>query len=199
MMVSIFCDFDLTITDSIAAYVAAYNEIYLGHKDFVPADHTLVNTYDLKDQCPLVKITEEKLRIFESLEFWYSLEFMTHAYEVLQRLCNNDKFKVIICSIGTKINISRKAKWIEKHLPFVKNCIFINNGNSSMDKSIIDMSGGLIVDDVAENLKTSNARWKICYGKEYDWNKDLPKDSIRIENWLDVEKFITQKGDLVER
>jgi 5'(3')-deoxyribonucleotidase len=119
---------------------------------------------------------------------------MPNAKEVLKEL--NNKYNIIICSIGTNMNLSRKAKWINQYLPFIKNCILINNGNSLMDKSIVNMKDGILIDDVGSNLISSNAKYKICFGKIFPWNAELPQDYIRIADWKDIENYLL-KGDIL--
>jgi 5'(3')-deoxyribonucleotidase len=185
---NLFVDFDGVITNSVAAYCDAYNTINYEKDNFVPADYALVNRYDLSDQCPLVNTQDKVREIFASYEFWTWLTFMDGAKETLKML--SDKFNVIICSIGTNINLSRKAKWIDRYLPFINSCVLINNANNFMDKSIVNMSDGILIDDVASNLTSSNAKHKICFGKIYPWNENLPEGYLRAKNWIEVEKII---------
>jgi 5'(3')-deoxyribonucleotidase len=184
----LFVDFDGTITDSARAFCDAYNLTYCNKDNFTPADYTKVNRYDLADQCTLVSTQEKVREIFACYEFWSWLDFMDGAKNALEKL--NEKYELFICSIGTNLNLSRKAKWIERYLPFIKKCILINNGNNTMDKSIIDMSGGILIDDVAKNLVSSNAECKICFGKIHPWNEELPNDCVRAETWSEVENYI---------
>ena len=46
------------------------------------------------------------------------------------------------------------------------------------------MSDGIFVDDSAQNLFTSNAKVKICFGDEYEWNKNW--NGIRCFNWCEL-------------
>lgn len=57
------------------------------------------------------------------------------------------------------------------------------------DKSCVDMSGGIFIDDKLSNLDTSNAKEKILFGKEYPWNKDNTKYT-RVMNWMHLIKYI---------
>jgi 5'(3')-deoxyribonucleotidase len=144
---------------------------------------------------------EDVRKIFASYDFFKFVQLMPNAYEVLYRL--KDITNPIICSIGTYGNISRKSKWLEKNLPFIQNCILINNGENIMDKSRIVMSNAIFVDDIIENLNSSNATYKICFGKIYSWNKDLPNGYYRALDWNTVEEIvkniITYKETLVEQ
>ena len=174
--------------------------MYFYKDEFEEADPDLVNQWDFKDQCPLLDSREQVEDIFGCCEFWSWLSFMPNAYEILERL--NKEHNLIIISIGTYKNISRKARWIDLNLPFIHDCLLINNGDCHMDKSIVDMIGGVLIDDVAANLWSSNADYKICFGKVYDWNKDLPNNTVRANDWIEVEKYInmiTQKESLIER
>ena len=185
---NLFCDFDGVIIDQIKGYCDAYNYSYCNKENFEEADYTLVNKYDLSDQCPLADTQDKVKDLFACYEFWSWAEFMPNAYEVLERL--NEKFNLTICSIGTNLNIYRKSKWIDVNLPFIKNCIYINNGNNFMDKSIIDMNGGILIDDVGSNLISSNAHYKICFGQIYDWNRQIPEGCVRASDWNAVEEIL---------
>lgn len=54
----------------------------------------------------------------------------------------------------------------------------LTNGDNTMCKDVVNMEGGIFVDDVSSNLFSSNAGWKICFGKEYPWNSDWSGDRI---------------------
>lgn len=186
-MKKLFLDFDCTIVDSIKTYCNVYNSSYKKEEGFKEADHNKVNRYDLKDQCHLVDHQET---IFSNEEFFKHLEFMTDAIDVLERL--GTKYELIICSIGTLDNISHKAKWIKNNLPFIKNVILITGAMRTsglkMDKSSVNMKDSIFIDDHAENLLSTNAELKICFGKEYDWNKNWMGQ--RCFNWIEIEKLL---------
>ena len=180
----IFLDFDNTICNSSQAFCRSYNYLYKDKPNFKLADWTKVEVYNFKDQCPLV---ENVNIIFESDEFWNSIDFInSNTYEILEKL--NEYYEIIICSIGTPKNLARKSLWINKNLPFVNNYVLLNNGTNIMDKSIVDMSNSIIVDDVTKNLDSSNAKVKIIFGDEYEWSKtDRYK---RCYNFTDVYNFL---------
>lgn len=58
--------------------------------------------------------------------------------------------------------------------------------NEHSDKSHIDMSDGIFIDDSTKNLSTSNARHRILFGEEKGWNRDNKGQFGRCENWLKV-------------
>lgn len=93
---------------------------------------------------------------------------MPQAYDTLRKFVLHGE--VIIVSSGYNPNLRAKERWCKEHLPF---CNFIGvNLKEYNDKSHIDMSGGLFIDDSAHNLTTSNADTKIRFGEIYSWNKE---------------------------
>jgi 5'(3')-deoxyribonucleotidase len=186
-MKKLFLDFDCTIVDSVKTYCNIYNKIYEDKDGFKEADYNKVNRYDLKDQCPMAAHQEE---IFSSEEFFKHVEFMADAKEVIERL--SKEYEVIICSIGTLDNISYKSQWIKNNLGFIKNIILICNsvekGGIRTDKSIVDMKNAIFIDDHADNLESSNAELKICFGKEYEWNRNW--QGQRCFSWREVENLL---------
>lgn len=179
---NLFLDFDGTIVNSIKAYCNVYNNKWKNHKDFKEANPDDVYYWDMRDVCPLEHDIEGA---FASPDFFKNLEFMnilTRYYiKELQQAYN-----IIICTIGSHYNIHHKSKWIANNLPFIENAIYLvnrSNGNVKMDKSLPNMEDGIIVDDNIKNLETSNAKYKIIFGKEYDFNLDKDNKYWRASNW----------------
>jgi len=175
----IFLDFDGTIVNSRKAYCDVYSQLYSECEHYEHPSWRDVTEWDLSKMCPL-----SREDLFDHDLLFYYLEFMNGAKSKLEKLSTD--FDIIICTIGTYDNISKKSQWIKNHLPYIKKTIFINHGRNHMDKSIIDMSGGIIIDDVSSNLHNSNAEIKICFGDEFEWNKDwLGK---RCHSWCELSK-----------
>jgi 5'(3')-deoxyribonucleotidase len=183
--IRLFLDIDNTIINTIKAYCDVYNDLYQFRPGFKEAIWYNVEKYDMKDECPLIL---NKNDIFGSYDFFQKCEFMNdNTYEVIEKL--NEKYQVFICTLGIPKNLSYKALWLEKNLPFINDYLLLNNGNCKMNKSIIDMSSNSIfIDDVTSNLDTSNAAYKIIFGDEYEWSQT--KNYIRCFNWIDVEKLL---------
>ena len=59
---------------------------------------------------------------------------------------------------------------------------------NSKDKSEINMTDSIFIDDSYNNLITSNATEKICFGDIYLWNRKW--DGIRLANWMDIKKYL---------
>lgn len=180
----LFVDVDGVIIDSIKAYCSSYNELYKDHPEFKPALWYECEEWDFKDVAPLVNNCNE---IFSSPLFFKYAEFINNnTKEVIEELCN--KYIVTVCTIGTHDNIALKSLWLKDNLPCVKNHIFIVNDGCKMDKSCIDMSNSIFIDDVVSNLDSSNATYKIIFGDEYKWNKT--DRYLRCFNWTDVHKIL---------
>ena len=183
MFNKLILDFDGVLVDSIQTYCSIYNQKYKDHPDFKYADYTKLQQWDCLDQCPLEKQAEV---IFSSKEFFDNLEFMPNAKETIEKLSH--KFHIVVCSIGTPENIAYKSLWLKDNLPFVKDTILISNQDCFMDKSIVNMNNCIFIDDNANNLKSSNAGIKICFGKEYPYNKDWC--GFRVNDWEDTYELI---------
>lgn len=182
----LFLDFDNCITNSLKAFVDTYNILYRFQPDFKPATYD-VKQYNLKDQCPLVNHVDD---IFSNKKFFKNLRFINfNTKEVLKELSKD--FDIIICTIGTPMNVALKSMWLSQNLPFVEQyCLVTNNYENRecvMNKSLVNMSGSTIfIDDMPDNLNSSNAKYKILFGKEYLWNKSDNPAHIKCLDWSAV-------------
>ena len=179
----LFIDYDSTITNSIKAIVDLYNEDFKYYKKFEYIHWTDIRTWDFLE-CNCAK-PEYINTYFNQQRFFDRVEFMDNAEEVLKRL--KDKYEIIIVSMGYSPNLRAKEYWIKEHMPYTK---FIGiNFKKHEDKSHIDMSNGIFIDDNAKYFNT-NAKYQICFGDIYDWNKDW--EGKRCFNWYEVEKYLEE-------
>lgn len=176
-------DFDSTIVDTISSYCKTYSAIYSETIGYVEPDPTKVNQWDLKDQCGL---ENNPLHIFGLGYFFNKLEFMPNAKEVITKL--SEKYDITVCSIGTFDNLEHKSIWLRDNLPFV-DAVLIKNTGVKMNKSIVNMVGGAtFIDDHADNLESSNAKTKYCFGKKYPWNEKW--EGNWLNDWNEVGKVL---------
>lgn len=183
----LFIDFDDTIIETMRTYCRVYNFLYQFNKNYKFADYTKVTQWDFSDVCPLT--IEDPNEIFESPLFFNTATLQPNANEILKEL--NKKYELYIVTIGTPRNIELKARWIGKRLPFIDNLILLYNKEIKMDKSIIDMSGGILIDDHINNLHSSNAQMKVCFngsGRELPWNKNWK--GIMVNTWIELEDVL---------
>lgn len=170
MKQDLFLDFDLTIVDSIDAFTKVYNWRYRNQPNFVPANPDKITSYDFSCICPLLENDSAKMSIWDDYLFFDRLELIDNfTLPVIKKL--NNKYNIVICTIGTPDNLIYKIEWLQENLPFINNYILIKNSNCKMCKDMVNMAGGIQVDDIPSNLQT-NAERKILFGKIYPWNKD---------------------------
>lgn len=182
----IMIDFDGCIVNTIAVITKLYNEDFKYYKDFQPVDWREVNTWDFEE---LRCASKDYINTyFNQPRFFDSLEYMPLAKLVLDVL-HNAGHKIIIVSAGYSPNLKGKEKWIKKNIPYAE---FIGvNLKEHKDKSHVDMSGCIFIDDSSNNLLTSNALMNICFGEVYKWNEDW--QGFRVSKWLDVYKILLGK------
>ena len=187
----LYVDFDGVIVDSIKAICDLYNEDFSYYSDFKPVDPNDVLTYDFSEcNCASKEIIDW---YFNTPRFFEKLEFMPSAYDYLKSLSTD--FRIVIVSHGFSPNLRAKEKWINKYLPFAE--LYGVNLKDFQDKSCVDMSGGIFIDDKISNLDSSNAAFKLVFGKRYPWNDDN-SNYIRVWDWDDVYTMFTL-ADMVER
>jgi len=183
----LYLDFDNVLVNSTRSFCESYNILYKYHKDFTPANWELVDTWNFENQCKLLKSESNVLEIFETPIFFKLLKLISdNTYEIVREL--NEKYQIIIASIGTPMNLSLKSLYLQETLPFIKDYILMYNDGVKMNKEIIQMDypDSIFIDDVTTNLDSSNAVDKYIFGKEYPWSKT--NDYKRLWNWTDVAK-----------
>lgn len=177
---------DGVICDSIAVITSLYNEDFEYYKKFKKIHAYEINTYDF-EECDCA--TKEQINnYFNQPRFFERLKFMPYAKEVIEKL--KEKYDVTIVTMGFSPNCIGKQLWVTKSLSNTKMiCVNMKEYN---DKSHIDMSDGILIDDKSSNLYTSNAKEKILFGDEYSWNEDWT--GIRLYNWIEIENYSLKEG-----
>lgn len=172
-------DFDGVIANSMKAICDTYNEDFRYYKDFKPVDWCNVQTWTFDE----LKLATKKYisHLWNQPRFFERLEFMDNAEETLDILKN--EYDIEIVSMAFTPNGRGKKIWIQERMPYVKH-IEIVNMREYIDKSHIDMSNAVFVDDTSRNLLSSNAKKKILFGDVYDWNIDWTE--TRCYNWYEM-------------
>lgn len=182
----LFVDVDGTITDSIKKICELYNEDYKDHPKFRVAKPYLVEKWDFSDQCTLINSAKIE-EYFCDKRFFEDLQFIENANEVIEKL--SEVFDIYVISMGWTQNLIYKNIWLKEHMPYIKRFIGCNFDDYK-DKSHINMSGSILIDDSSNNLKTCNADLKILYGDLYEYNQDW--DGIRKFNWYEIYNFLME-------
>ena len=190
-VLNLYIDFDSTMVDSCTAMGYWYNHAYFFHSDFKPAVGKNIKLWNGRDECPLLQNGDIE-KIFDSDFFFDVVRPFENAYEVLDRLDKSGKFDLIVCSIGTYTNISKKLLYIRKYFPMLKQSYMIckdYGSNLKMDKSKI-VHDGILLDDHKSNL--ISARFPILFannGLDKEWNEGYTGKHI-VTNWLDFEILV---------
>lgn len=90
-----------------------------------------------------------------------------------------------ICTVECVDNVAKKSQWIKKNLKH-ESIILLATDNNIM--SIIDMSGGIIVDDHENNLFTSNTDIKVNFGLKREWNQNW--NGLACLSWQELENLL---------
>lgn len=178
--IDLFLDFDDTICLTSKQFVKLANKKYKKEEDW-----NNINRWDFKDLYP--EITNNDIdNIFSSEDFFVDLELCENCLDTINSI--NNLVNIHIATIGTDKNLKNKMKWIKENL----NIDFNFNGildTGINDKSSIDMSGAIFVDDRADNLRSSNANIKILYKNyhNYSWQQIEPNDNIYVvDSWEQI-------------
>ena len=174
----LYVDFDQTIVDSVEAIVSMYNEDYSAYKEYEYVDPKDIKTWGFKEcQCASPEIIDT---YFCTPRFFERLNFLENASSILWLL--SYKFHIIIISHGHYPNLKLKREWIKKHFNFAS---FVGvDMDKYPDKSHVDMSNAIFVDDLSRYLYSSNAKYKLLFG-ENPW-EDNRWGYARCVDWIEL-------------
>ena len=181
---NIFIDFDGVVSNTIETIVRLYDEDYSSRPEYRQVPWVDVNSWDFKElNCAT---PEEINEYFKHMRFFENIVLMPNVEYALNKI--SEKYDTYIVSMGNNENLFLKRLWLSVYSGF-KNIQFIGcNFADYSDKRHIDMSGGIFIDDLGENLETSNADTKICFGDIYPWNKNWKGQ--RCYNWYETLRYL---------
>ena len=185
MIKKIIIDLDGVVFDTIQVICDLYNRDHIMYKDFKVVMPSEIKTWDFTELS--LESPEYIDKYFNMPRFFSSLVLMNGAEWIINKLYN-EGFKIIFCSSGSYPNLQLKRMWISKHFPQAE---FIPVEMPTYpDKSHINMSGAIYIEDCHSNLITSNADIKICFGETYSWNENW--DGKRCRDWIEVYQYIKE-------
>lgn len=183
-MKKIFIDLDGVVFDTIHTITSLYNVDHIMYKDFKMVKPSDIQTWDF-DELSL-EPREYIDKYFNMPRFFTTVKLMMGSKWIINKLHDKYNYEIIFCSSGSYPNLQLKRQWIDKNfsyadfipveMPFYK------------DKSHVSMQDGIFIDDVSDNLITSNAAIKICFGDVFSWNEDW--NGKRCKNWIEVYEYI---------
>lgn len=195
--IKIYLDFDNTLVDSNSAMVYLLNQEFGTKKEYKD-----LKKYDFKDLFP--ELTDEHCEeLFGDWRLFSLLEFFDNCFETLDYFKKRCNYSLV--TYGNKYNLSAKKIWCERYLPFLKELHLLEYvpGDINYDKSMIDMSDGIFIDDHIDYLRSSNAKVKILFRNNHDgdWNEINNLDDVYVVNsWKEIYhiiKFYVDNGGII--
>jgi len=181
-MKTIFLDWDNTLYNSTKAMTKLYNKIY--NDD---ADYKEIKTWNATN-FKYIRNSEQIERLFLDEEMYQEDMFYDGALKFINDYYSN----IVIVTVGRVDNLYHKSKLKNKLFPKVKLIGLENNDIYTLSKGLINMSGGIFVDDKADYLHQSNAEVKILFDPMgYEWNEGYT--GLRAKDWSEVVQILKQK------
>ncbi len=181
-MRDLYVDYDGVIVNTIKAITEMYDDEFRDHPNYREVNWSEVESWEFNElKCADAAHIDA---YFCEPKFFEIVEFMPWADYILGLL--KEYYNITIVSMGHTENLKLKEEWCKFNIPYARFCGV--NFDNHVNKSKIDMRYGVFIDDVTENLNTSNAIKRICFGDKYAWNQDW--EGVRCANWFDVWKAI---------
>lgn len=175
----IYLDFDGVLADTVECIVSLYNEDFKYFPNFKKIEPEDIDTWCFDElNCADYKYIDT---YFNLPRFFDRLRLMSGA-DLLLDICK--KYEIVIVSMGNTPNLIQKEIWLNKYFGNVISGMILVDFKDYKDKSHIDMSDGILIDDSANNLITSNAAKKICFGAKHQWNKEWTGQ--RVKDWSEL-------------
>lgn len=167
-----FIDLDCVTLETVRCIVELYDLDFHDKPGYKKVDWTKIDSWDFLE---LSLATKEVIDgYFNQQRFFDRVKMIDGAKEAIDYLSNF--YNIVFVSHGEDLNLHLKEKYVNEHFPYAR---FIGVKLSEhYDKSCVDMSGkgNVFIDDMSKNILGSNADIRICFGKDYEWNKDFEQD-----------------------
>ena len=183
--IHLYIDIDGVLIDTVSIIKRMYDEDFSLYPDWKPVKVKDIDTWDFKELELANRCYFD--RCFENSRYFrYADELLDDSF--IQLFLKNNLFKITFVSLGTQKNLQLKYSWLNKHFgDYFVDYIGLYS-NEVADKSSIDMSDGILIDDSYRNLSTCNAKKCICFGDIRSWNEAWTGD--RAEDWQDVYELV---------
>ena len=179
---NIYIDFDDTIASSIENVVRIINKRY--NRNVKPQD---IGMWDFSDVYPDIPL-ENIIGVFGEKEFFKTLKLKNDVIPTLRRYGKYNH--LIIVSKVDGIAIKEKYDWVKEHLIDIGIDIEFRGIPLGKSKGIIDMSDGIMIDDNAQFLKETNAKYKILYKCDRVFDDTQDWDGYTVSNWKELNKLL---------
>ena len=187
MKKKLYIDFDGVLADTVRAICQMYVEDYSLYAEFDVVAPEEIDTWDFEE---LDLLSDQMLH-----HYFNTGRFFTCLYPIDKQAVDYLKelskfYDIRICTIGQPENLHGKQEWFSIEYMDVAQDIPII-GILDCDKSAIDMSDAIVVDDSQDMLDSTNAAIKICFGPEKGWNKDW--EGVRCKGWKELKDFLMER------
>lgn len=197
-MIKLFLDADDTILNSSETIIEILNDKHNLHPRKTIKDLT---SWNFNSIYPMAR--KDLMSIFESDEFFERVTFKKGFLEFYNKFKNT--FKIIIVTKGTLENLEKKSKFFKKLLPDAEIQGLIFTEEQSFDKSLVDMTGGIQIDDRMDCLANTKASIKILIKNfnEFPWNNmynTVIDNLYAVNTWEEISEIYDffQKYDTEE-
>lgn len=178
----LYLDFDNTIANTMKSMVCFLNDKFNTKQDYIK-----LTRYNFTNLFPKIR-HKDLMEYFESQEIFNNLEYMPGFLDCIDTVLD---YCVTIVTSGTTKNLELKTKWLHKDFSFP--IIQIDTDKKKCtDKSEVDMSDGIFIDDNIECLRSSNAKIKILIKNdmETDWNKTNNDEVYIVNTWKEIKDIL---------
>ena len=179
---NIFIDFDDTITMSVENVVRIVNKRFGKN---VKAEN--IKEWDFSDVYPDIPL-KDIVDIFGEDEFFQTLRLKEDVLPTLRRYGQYNTITIV--SKVDIVTMKRKNDWIKEHLIDIGININFRGIPLGKSKGIVDMSGGIMIDDNAEFLKETNAKYKILYKCNRKFDEEQEWDGYVVHNWKELDALL---------
>lgn len=179
---NIYIDFDDTITKSVENVIRIVNQRF--NKNVKVQD---IGEWDFSDVYPDIPL-EDIVSVFGEEEFFRTLKFNDDVIPTLRKYTKYNNI-IIVSKVDMSI-IQRKFNWVKNHLIDIGINVEFYGVPLGKSKSIIDMSDGIMIDDNANFLKETNAKYKILYKGNRKFDTKQKWDGYTVSNWKELNKLL---------
>jgi len=162
----IYFDFDGVLANTSKAFLDIVYYMYKNDENFEFPRWDKVEKWNFSNVAPFVKLEDiktifNKQALFDNLSFYYD-EDLFSTKDLFNILASSKEFDLHIATKGDENNLILKKEFILNNFSIPKKKIHLMQG-LDMDKSEINMSNAIHIDDHQDNLYSSNAKYKILF------------------------------------
>ena len=146
-----------------------------------------IKEWDFSDVYPDIPL-KDIVNIFGEDEFFQTLRLKKDVLPTLRRYGQYNTITIV--SKVDMLAMKKKNDWIKEHLVDIGININFRGIPLGKSKGIVDMSGGIMIDDNAEFLKETNAKYKILYKCNRKFDEEQDWDGYVVHNWKELDALL---------